>query len=225
MCGRTHLDSRSAACLYVRAHAFQYTKENEMSTSTSTDVPATRIRDGARLPAAGTWTIDPGHAEVGFIGRHLKFTKVRGRFTDVRGTVRFAEDPADSTVEVVIGMASVESGNATRDEHLRSADLFDVAAFPEATFTSTRVDWRGSAGTVFGDLTIHGTTREVALAFRYEGTVRDPWGGERAVYSADTTVNREDFGITWNMALEAGGLLVSKEIRIEIEVETVRDGS
>jgi polyisoprenoid-binding protein YceI len=193
--------------------------------TTGIDTPAARVRDGVTLPATGTWTIDPGHAEVGFIGRHLKFTKVRGRFTDVRGTVRFAEDPADSSVEVVIGMASVESGNATRDDHLRSADLFDVAAFPEATFTSTRVDWRGSAGTVYGNLTIHGVSREVPLEFRYEGNVRDPWGGERAVYSADTTVNREDFGITWNMALEAGGLLVSKEIRIEIEVETVRSES
>jgi polyisoprenoid-binding protein YceI len=193
--------------------------------TTSIDTPAARVRDGVTLPAAGTWDIDPGHAEVGFIGRHLKFTKVRGRFTDVRGTVRFAEDPADSSVEVVIGMASVESGNATRDEHLRSADLFDVAAFPEATFTSTRVDWQGSAGMVFGDLTIHGMSREVGLEFRYEGNVRDPWGGERAVYSAHTTINREDFGITWNMALEAGGLLVSKEIRIEIEVETVRSES
>ena len=94
----------------------------------------------------------PGHAEVGFIGRHLKFTKVRGRFIDVRGTVRFAVDPADSSVEVVIGMASVESGNATRDELLRSADLFDVAAFPEATFTNIRLDWRGRAGIVFGVL-------------------------------------------------------------------------
>ena len=193
--------------------------------TTSIDTPAARVRDGVTLPATGTWTIDPGHAEVGFIGRHLMFTKVRGRFTDVRGTVRFAEDPADSSVEVVIGMASVESGNATRDEHLRSADLFDVAAFPQAPFTSTRVDWRGSGGIVHGDLTIHGDDPRGPAQFRYEGNARDPWGGERAVFSAHTTINREDFGITWNMALEAGGLLVSKEIQIEIEVETVRDES
>jgi polyisoprenoid-binding protein YceI len=190
-----------------------------MTTSIS---PSTRVRDGVTLPAAGTWTFDPGHADVGFVGRHFMITKVRGRFTDVQGAVRFAEDPADSSVEVVIGMASVESGNATRDEHLRSAELFDVAAFPEATFRSSRVDWHGTAGTVYGDLTIHGVTREVPLAFRYEGSARDPWGGDRAIYSAQTTVDREDFGITWNMALEAGGLLVSKEIRIEIEIETVR---
>ena len=190
--------------------------------SIDTTTPATRVRDGVTLPAVGTWTIDPGHAEVGFVGRHFMITKVRGRFTDVRGEVRFAEDPADSSVTVVIGMGSVESGNATRDEHLRSADLFDVAAFPEATFTSSRVDWQGSRGIVHGDLTIHGVTREVALDVRYEGSARDPWGADRAIYSAHTVIDREDFGITWNMALEAGGLLVSKEIRIEIEVETVR---
>ena len=149
-------------------------------------------------------------------------TKVRGRFTDVRGSVRLAEDPTDSSVEVVIGMASVESGNPTRDEHLRSAELFDVAAFPEATFTSTDVEWRGAGGTVHGDLTIHGITRSVPLEVRYEGSARDPWGNERAVFSAHTVIDRGDFGITWNMALEAGGLLVSQEIRIEIELETVR---
>jgi polyisoprenoid-binding protein YceI len=190
-----------------------------MTTSTT---PATRTHDGVTLPAAGTWTIDPGHAEVAFVGRHFMITKVRGRFTDVAGALRFAADPAESSVEVVIGMASVESGNATRDEHLRSAELFDVAAFPQARFTSTRVEWSGTGGTVHGDLTIHGVTRSVPLRVRYEGSARDPWGGERAIFSARTTIDREDFGITWNMALEAGGLLVSKEIHIEIEVETVR---
>jgi polyisoprenoid-binding protein YceI len=190
-----------------------------MTTSTT---PATRTRDGVTLPAPGTWAIDPGHADVAFVGRHFLITKVRGRFTDVRGEVRFADDPADSSVRVVIGMASVESGNPTRDEHLRSAELFDVATYPEATFTSTRVEWRGSDGTVHGDLSIHGVTRTVPLQVRYEGSARDPWGAERAVFSAGTTIDREDFGITWNMPLETGGLLVSKEIQIEIEIETVR---
>lgn len=190
-----------------------------MITSTS---PATRTRDGITLPAAGTWTIDPGHADVAFVGRHFLITKVRGRFVDVRGEIRFAEDPSDSSVRVVIGMASVESGNATRDEHLRSAELFDVAAYPEATFTSTAVQWHGTGGTVHGDLTIHGVTRNVPLQVRYEGSARDPWGGERSVFSGSTTIDRSDFGITWNMALEAGGVLVSQEIRIEIEIETLR---
>ncbi|GAA3674764.1 YceI family protein [Nocardioides ginsengisoli] len=182
----------------------------------------TRVVDGVVLPAPGTWEIDPGHADVAFTGRHFMITKVRGRFTDVRGAVVVAEEMNDSTVEVVIGMASVDSGSAQRDEHLRSPELFDVEQFPEATFRSTRVDWRGSRGAVHGDLTIHGVTREVTLDVDFEGQVRDPWGGERSVFAARATVNREDFGVSWNVPLEAGGLLVSKEIAISIDVETVR---
>lgn len=188
--------------------------------TTSTTMP-TRLIDGALLPAAGAWEIDPGHADVAFTGRHFMLTKVRGRFTDVTGTVTIAEDIGDSQVDVVIGMASVESGNAARDEHLRSAELFDVERFPQATFRSTRVDWHRTAGRVHGDLTIHGVTREVVLEATFEGHARDPWGGDRAIFSAHTKVNREDFGITWNMALEAGGVLVSKDITINLEVETI----
>jgi polyisoprenoid-binding protein YceI len=188
-----------------------------MSTTTN----ATRVVDGVVLPTPGTWEIDPGHADVAFTGRHFMVTKVRGRFTDVTGTLTVAEDMRDSRVEVVIGMASVESGSAARDDHLRSAELFDVDRFPQATFRSSRVDWRGTEGVVLGDLTIHGVTREVPLEVVFQGHVRDPWGGDRAVFSAHTRINREDFGITWNMALEAGGVLVSKEISIDIEIETV----
>ena len=148
-------------------------------------------------------------------------TKVRGRFSDVRGSITVAEDMNDSTVDVTIGMASVESGNPTRDEHLRSDELLDVERFPEATFRSVSVDWKGDGGTVLGDLTIHGVTRRVPLEVTFEGYVRDPWGADRAMFSATTQVNREDFGITWNMALEAGGVLVSKDIKISIEIETV----
>jgi polyisoprenoid-binding protein YceI len=189
-----------------------------MSTNATTP---TRNVDGVTLPAAGRWEIDPGHADVAFVGRHFMLTKVRGRFTDVRGAVKVAETFADSTVDVVIGMASVESGNADRDTHIKSAELFDVEQFPEATFRSTSAQWKGTHGVVLGDLTLHGVTREVALEVTFEGHASDPWGGERSMFSASTKVNREDFGITWNVALEAGGVLVSKEIRIEIEVETV----
>lgn len=188
-----------------------------MTTST---VPTRHIA-GATLPASGTWHLDPGHTELAFIGRHFLVTKVRGRFTDVRGAVTIAEDPDQSHVEVVVGMASVESGNPTRDDHLRSAELFDVGQHPEATFRSTSVRWHGRAGQVIGDLTIRGLTRRVPLTVTFDGYARDPWGGDRAIYSAWTEINREDFGVTWNVALEAGGLLVSKEIRIEIEIETV----
>lgn len=188
--------------------------------STTSTVP-TRNVDGTVLPAAGAWDIDPGHTDLAFTGRHFMVTKVRGRFTGVTGTVVIAEDLRDSSVEVSIDMATVESGNATRDEHMRSAELFDVAAYPTATFRSVEVDWKGSRGTVHGDLTIHGVTKRVPLEVEFEGYVRDPWGGDRAIFSARTRVNREDFGVTWNVALEAGGVLVSKEIQIEINLETV----
>jgi polyisoprenoid-binding protein YceI len=189
---------------------------------TTTDATApTRTLHGHVLPAAGRWDIDPGHTDVAFVGRHFMVTKVRGRFTDVTGSVVIADRLNDSSVEVTIGMASVESGSEARDEHIRSAELFDVAAYPVATFRSRAVDWHGDSGVVRGDLTIHGVTREVPLAVTFEGYVRDPWGGDRGIFSARTKVNREDFGITWNVALEAGGLLVSKDVQIEIELETV----
>jgi polyisoprenoid-binding protein YceI len=192
-----------------------------MTTTTS----PTRTVAGQVLPAAGTWDIDPGHTDLSFIGRHFMVTKVRGRFTGVTGAVVIAEDIEDSRVDVTIDMTTVESGSAVRDEHLRSPELFDVERFPEATFRSVSVTWRGTSGTVLGDLTIHGITRRVPLEVAYEGYARDPWGGDRAIFSAHTVVNREDFGITWNMAVETGGLLVSKEIRIEIDLETVLRGS
>jgi polyisoprenoid-binding protein YceI len=187
----------------------------------STTSTPTRMIDGVLLPAPGSWQIDPGHADVAFTGRHFMVTKVRGRFTDVSGTVTVAESMRDSRVDVVIGMASVESGSEARDEHLRSAELFDVERFPQATFRSVSVEWEGTRGVVHGDLTIHGVTRRVPLRVSFEGHARDPWGGERAVFSAETRINREDFDITWNMALEAGGVLVSKEVTITIDIETV----
>jgi polyisoprenoid-binding protein YceI len=182
---------------------------------------ATRQLNGIQLPAPGTWEIDPAHAEVAFTGRHFMVTKVRGRFTEVTGTVNIAEDMSRSSVEVVIGMASVHSGNAARDEHLRSAELFDVANHPVATFRSVQVDWQGAGGVVHGDLTIHGVTRRVPLQVSFGGHVRDPWGSDRAIFSAEAKINREDFDITWNMALEAGGVLVGKDVTIDIEIETV----
>jgi len=192
-----------------------------MSDTTTHEVSPTRTVNGHVLPAPGAWEIDPGHTDVAFIGRHFMITKVRGRFTDVTGTVVIAPHLDDSTVEVTINMASVESGSEARDEHIKSPELFDVQQFPTATFRSSTVDWRGVSGVIHGDLTIHGVTRPVDLAVTFEGYVRDPWEGDRGIFSASTKVNREDFGITWNVALEAGGLLVSKDIQIEIELETV----
>ena len=180
---------------------------------------------GVQLPAAGVWQIDPSHAEVAFIGRHFGLTKVRGRFVGVAGSVTIGDDAASSSVEVTIDMASVSSGDTARDDHLRSADFFDVDHHPTATFRSTGVDATGAAGTMRGDLTIKGITKEVELTVDYLGSAVDPWSNERAVFSARGRLNREDWGLTWNMLLEAGGLLVSKEITLEIEVELIRDAA
>jgi polyisoprenoid-binding protein YceI len=192
-----------------------------MSTS-ELDTDLTRVVDGVEVPAAGTWAIDPGHTEVAFIGRHFMMTKVRGRFTGVAGTINIGPEPAASTVEVTIDMATVQSGSTDRDDHLRSPDFFDVERHPTATFWSTGVTWRGRRADLRGDLTICGVSRPVVLAVEYLGATIDPWGGQRAVFSASTEINREDWGLTWNMALEAGGILVSKKIRIEIELEANR---
>lgn len=196
---------------------------SDTSTAPTDVATPTRKIDHHVLPAPGRWEIDPVHTDLAFVGRHFMITKVRGRFTDVTGTVAVAEQLNDSSVNVSINMASIQSGSEVRDAHIRSAELFDVDQFPTASFHSTTVDWRGTRGTVHGELTIHGVTRQVPLEVSFEGYVRDPSGGDRGIFSARTKVNREDFDITWNVALEAGGVLVSKEIQIEIELETVLD--
>jgi polyisoprenoid-binding protein YceI len=177
-----------------------------------------------RLPVthAGAWKVDPGHAEVGFVGRHFGLTKIRGRFVGVDATVVIARDVEQSSVDVVIDMASVNSGDIARDDHLRSADFFDVAAHPRATYRSSSLAVDGDRGRMTGDLTIKGVTRPVTLDVELLGTATDPWGNERLVLSARGRINREDWGLTWNVVLEAGGLLVSKELTLEIEVELIR---
>lgn len=181
-----------------------------------------RKLDEIEVPVTGIWKVDAGHADVGFWGRHFMLTKVRGRFTDVDATVVIAPSPIDSTVEATIGMASVDSGDPTRDDHLRSADFFDVGNWPHARYRSTDVTWKGSRGTMTGDLTIRDVTHPLTLDIEFHGAIRDPWDNDRAVFSAQGVIDREDWGLTWNMALEAGGLLVSKEIHLEIHVELIR---
>jgi polyisoprenoid-binding protein YceI len=193
--------------------------------TTTTDRPTRTVR-GLEVPAAGTWRLDPGHAEIGFVGRHLMFTKVRGRFTDVDAVIEIGEDLAASRVEATIRTASLDSGSAARDEHLKSADYFDVERHPEARFRSTAFRWEGgTAGALAGELTIKDVTREVELTVDYLGFDTDPWGNQRAVFSAHGTVNREDWGLTWNMVLDSGSLLVSKEIDLVLEFEAVRDSN
>jgi polyisoprenoid-binding protein YceI len=139
----------------------------------------------------------------------------------VRGTVTVAPEPGESRVSVTIDMASVYSGDETRDAHLRSADFFDVERHTTATFESSAVHWDGTAGTMTGDLTIKGVRRPVTLSVDYVGHARDPWDNDRAVFSAHGRVDREDWGLTWNMPLDRGGLLVSKEIELVIEAELI----
>lgn len=178
--------------------------------------------------AVGTsWTIDPAHTLVGFSAKHMMFTTVRGKFNEVKGTIALdAANPDRSRVEVEIPAASIDTGVEQRDAHLRSADFLDVEEYPTITFRSRRVEGAvaeaGDRFKVYGDLTIRGTTREVVLEATYEGKGKDPWGGERAGFSAATKIDRRDFGLIWNQALEAGGVLVGNEIRIEIEVQATQ---
>lgn len=183
----------------------------------------TREYQGLQVPEAGTYVLDKGHTTVEFVGRHLMITKVRGRFTDFEGQVVIADSPEDSSVDVTIDAGSVNSGDDNRDGHLRSPDFLDVETHPTITFRSTRVEL-GADGTakVHGDLTVKSVTRPVTLDVEFDGASPDPWGGQRIGFTASTEINREDWGLTWNVALETGGVLVSKKIRLEFNVEAVK---
>ena len=183
---------------------------------------ATHTVDGVERPAPGTWHVDAGHTDAAFIGRHLGLSKVRGRFTGVEGTVEIAEDITQSRVEIWIDVASVDSGAHDRDASLRSENYFDVANHAEATFRSTDIRADGSNGTITGDLTIKGVARPVTLDVEYLGHARDPWGNDRVAFSAAATIKREDWGLALPMAMDGDGILVSKEIRLEIQTELIR---
>ena len=173
--------------------------------------------------APGTWAIDPSHSSIEFVARHLMVTKVRGRFGGLDGTVTIAADPLQSSAHAKVDAHSVDSGDAKRDEHLRSADFFDADRYPTIEFQSTGVEARGDGRyTLRGDLTVHGVTKPVAWDLEFDGTVQDPWGGTRAGFSATTEVNRKDWGLEWNVALETGGFVVSEKVRLNIEVEAVK---
>lgn len=173
--------------------------------------------------APGEWVLDTSHSSVEFVARHLVVAKVRGRFANFSGAIHIAENLEDSWAEASIAADSIDTRDPKRDEHLRSPDFLDVANFPELTFRGREVRHvEGSRWEVTGDLTIRGVTRPVTLDVDFNGTVVDPYGNEKAVFSASTTINREDFGLTWNVALETGGVVVGKDVRIELEVEAVR---
>jgi polyisoprenoid-binding protein YceI len=189
----------------------------------ATTAEITRTVDGVEIPAAGTYAIDPSHSEVGFSVRHLMVSKVRGRFSDMTGSIVVADDPLASSVEVAIGTASIDTRDEKRDAHLRSSDFFHVERYPTMTYRSVTVVPAGPGRwLVEGHLTLGGVTRPVPLSVTFEGAAADPWGGVRAGFSARGELDREDFGLNWNQALEAGGVVVGKKVSIEIEVEAVR---
>jgi polyisoprenoid-binding protein YceI len=175
-------------------------------------------------PTVTTWKIDPSHSHLEFAVRHLMISTVKGRFSLVEGTVVTDEaHPERADVIVTIDAASIDTREAQRDAHLKSPDFFDVATFPSLTFKGGRVTGTpGDQFTLTGDLTIHGVTREVALDVTSEGRGKDPWGGERAGFSAHTKIKRSDFGLTWNQLLEAGGIAVGDEVKISLDVELVK---
>ena len=170
------------------------------------------------------WQIDPAHSSVGFAVKHLMISTVRGQFGAVSGTVEMTgEDPLTGSADVTIDVASVSTGIQQRDDHLRSADFFDVARFPSIRFTSRRVESApGGEYRLIGDLTIRDVTREVTLALSHEGATQDPWGGRRAGFSANGRIKRSEFGIVWNQVIEAGGVAVGDEVKLSLEVQLVQ---
>ena len=174
-----------------------------------------------------TWQIDPAHSAVEFAVKHMMFTTVRGRFKDVKGTIAIDEQhPERSTVEVEISTASIDSGVADRDAHLRSADFLDVEHHPAITFRSRKVEGatakEGDSFKVTGDLTIRGKAVEVTLDAVYLGAGKDPWGNFKSGIEASTKIDRRDWGLVWNQALETGGILVGNDIRIELQVQALK---
>jgi polyisoprenoid-binding protein YceI len=170
----------------------------------------------------GTWNVDPSHTVIGFTARHLMISKVRGRFTSFTGSVTIAEDPLQSTVEATVDLGSVTTGDEARDGHLKSGDFFDVENHPTMTFRSTGIKADGDDFLLTGDLTVAGKTRSVDFELEFDGVTQDPWGGTRAGFSAETEISRKDWELTWNVALETGGVLVGDKVKIELDAELVK---
>lgn len=165
----------------------------------------------------GVWTVDPSHSTVGFVARHL-VAKVRGKFTEFTADVKVGDELEDSTLTATVQLGSIETGSADRDDHLKSGDFFDIENTPEMTFTSTKI----TPDTLEGDLTIKGVTKPVTFDLEFEGVSADPWGGTRAGFDASTEISRKDFGLTWNVAVEGGNLLVGDKVKINLEIELVK---
>lgn len=202
------------------------------STPATESAPATgpavatleRETDAVTEALAGTWTIDPSHSSLGFTARHAMVTNVRGTFDQVEGSGTLdLTDPASSSVTVIMQAASVNTGSADRDGHLRSADFFDVETYPELRFVSTSVARAdGETLRVAGQLTIKDVTRPVTFDVDFTGVAQDPFGNQRAGFEGTTTINRKDWGLEWNAALETGGVLVSEKIKLALDISAIK---
>jgi len=178
-----------------------------MSDTTTTTIPA------------GTWTLDTVHSTVGFTVRHMMVSKVRGRFTDFTADIVTAENPVDSTVNATVQMASIDTGDAGRDGHLRTNDFFDIEEHPTMTFRSTGLTGAGSDYELAGELTLRGVTKPVTFDLEFGGVSTDPWGNTRAGFTVTGTINRKDFGMSYNSVLETGGIAVGEKVSIELDIE------
>jgi polyisoprenoid-binding protein YceI len=191
-------------------------------TETIVSPSSTRTVDGVELPVTGVYALDASHSHVGFAVRHLMVSKVHGQFTKFSGTVKIAEDPAASSVEVEVDLASIDTNDEKRDGHLRSADFFDTDTHPTMTFRSTGVRrGKGERWILTGDLTLNDVTRPIDLEVSYEGSATSPWGASSIGFSATGKLDREEFGVSWNQSLETGGFLVGKDVTLEIEAEAI----
>ena len=183
------------------------------------DAPTTVVDD-----ITGDYTIDPTHSRLGFSARHAMVTTVRGQFTDFAGTAYInTADPAASKVDLTIQTASIDTGVADRDGHLRSGDFFDAEANPTITFSSTNVERDGADWTITGDLTIKGVSKPVTIEFESTGSAQDPFGNLRVGFEGATSINRKDWGLSWNAALETGGVLVSEKVKLEFDVSAIKN--
>jgi polyisoprenoid-binding protein YceI len=214
--------------------------------------PATRTWEGITIPAAGSYVLDPAHKRIGFLARHMMVSPVRGEFSEGTARIEVAEDPLDSWVTATIQAASVDTNNPERDAHLRSPDFLDVERYPTLEYRSTGIKWQGNEDPIFywarlrtyrtgrrdnvppqvarvagrfvltGELTVKGVTRQVDLQVEFGGARRDPFGKDIFGFSATAEINREDFGLVWNVMLDSGGVLVGKNVRIELAGEAIR---
>jgi polyisoprenoid-binding protein YceI len=170
----------------------------------------------------GVWNVDPVHSSIGFVARHLMISKVRGTFATFSGTLTIAEDPLKSQVEAAADVASITTGDDGRDTHLKSADFFDVEKYPSMTLLSTGIEPKGGDYVLHVNLTIREITKPVDFNLEFDGVSKDPWGGTRAGFAAETEVNRKDWGLEWNVALETGGVMLGDKVKLQLEIQAVK---